>query len=69
MIRPKLYGNRAFPQNFHTRKLGEITVFFAVCQYPEGFNETIKMLQPAFFSVTLAFIEDVTELLTLLYST
>ena len=23
-------GNCAFPQNFHTKKLGEITVFFAV---------------------------------------
>ena len=29
-IRPKLCGNCAFPQSFHTRKLGEITVFFAV---------------------------------------
>ena len=27
---PKLSRNCAFPQNFHTRKLGEITVFFAV---------------------------------------
>ena len=27
---PKLCGNCAFVQNFHTRKLGEITVFFAV---------------------------------------
>ena len=27
---PKLCGNYAFPQNFHTRKLGEITAFFAV---------------------------------------
>ena len=26
----KLCGNCAFPQNFHTRKLGEITWFFAV---------------------------------------
>ena len=25
-----LCGNFAFSQNFHTRKLGEITVFFAV---------------------------------------
>ena len=25
------YAETAFPQNFHTRKLGEITVFFAVC--------------------------------------
>ena len=30
VIRPKLCGNCAFPQNFHTRKLGEITVFFTV---------------------------------------
>ena len=29
-IRPKLWGNCSFPQNFHTRKLVEITVFFAV---------------------------------------
>ena len=29
-IRPKLCGNCAFPKNFHTKKLGEITVFFAV---------------------------------------
>ena len=28
--RPKLCGNCAFPQNFHTRKVGEITVFSAV---------------------------------------
>ena len=27
---PKLCGNCAFPQNFHIRKLGEITVFYAV---------------------------------------
>ena len=27
---PKLCGNCAFPQIFHTRKLGEITVFYAV---------------------------------------
>ena len=26
----KLCRNSSFPQNFHTRKLGEITVFFAV---------------------------------------
>ena len=30
MIGPKLCGNCAFLQNFHTRKLGEITVFYAV---------------------------------------
>ena len=27
---PKLCENCAFPQNFHTSKLGEITVFYAV---------------------------------------
>ena len=27
---PKLCGNCAFPQNFHTKKLGEITASFAV---------------------------------------
>ena len=27
---PKLCGNCAFPRNFHIRKLGEITGFFAV---------------------------------------
>ena len=26
--RPKLCGNCTFPQNFRTRKLGEITVFY-----------------------------------------
>ena len=28
--RPKLCGNCAFPLNFHTKKLVEITVFYAV---------------------------------------
>ena len=28
-IHPKLYGNCAFPQNFHTRELDEITVTYA----------------------------------------
>ena len=27
---PKLCGNFTLPQNFHTMKLGQITVFFAV---------------------------------------
>ena len=30
MNRPKLCGDCAFPQNSNTRKLGEMTVFFAV---------------------------------------
>ena len=29
-IRPKLCGNSAFPQNFHNRKLGGITAFYAM---------------------------------------
>ena len=29
---PKLCGNFALPQNFHTRKLGEITVFYVISQ-------------------------------------
>ena len=29
-IRPKLFVNCAFPQNFHTRKLGEILILYAV---------------------------------------
>ena len=29
-IRSKLSGNYAFPQNFHTRKIGEILVFYAM---------------------------------------
>ena len=28
LILPKLWGNCAFPQNFHTKKLGDITVFY-----------------------------------------
>ena len=30
VVDSKLCGNCAFPQNFHTRKLGEITIFYAV---------------------------------------
>ena len=29
-IRPKLYGNCAFPQNFHTRKFGGISVSYTL---------------------------------------
>ena len=31
-ISPKRWGNSTFPQNFHTRKLGEIKVFCVVVQ-------------------------------------
>ena len=30
LITEKKYRNESFPQYFHTRKLGEITVFFTV---------------------------------------
>ena len=39
-IRPKLCGNWAFAQNFYTRKLGEITLFYAV-------QDSAKQLQVA----------------------
>ena len=39
-VHPKLYGNFAFPQNFHTTKLGEISVFYAM----------VKCICPAIFS-------------------
>ena len=29
-VHPKLCGNCASPQNFHTRKLGQITAFYTV---------------------------------------
>ena len=40
--RPKLCGNSTLPQNFHTRKLGEIMISYAIvwsCQtLPDFFN-------------------------------
>ena len=44
----KLYGNCAFPQIFHTRKLGEITVFYAV-------QARIKMLSRGVFRALRSF--------------
>ena len=38
-IRVKLWGNCSFPQNFHTSKLGEITVFFAVAIFENADND------------------------------
>ena len=37
--RPKIYGNCAFPQTFHTRKLGEFIVFMQ-CMPEYGFYLT-----------------------------
>ena len=44
---PKLCGNCAFPQNFHTRKLGEITVFYAVkiCLVTIHINHLLFIIQ------------------------
>ena len=42
-LRPKLNGNCAFPQNFRTRKLGEITVFFTVKGNKTGLVEDLKL--------------------------
>ena len=36
------YGETAFPQNFHNRKLGEITVFYAG-RYLEDFDFAVYM--------------------------
>ena len=36
----KLCGNCAFPQNFYSRKLGKITVFYTVCFYLTHFLTT-----------------------------
>ena len=35
----KLWGNCSFPQNFHIRKLGQITVFFAVAIFENADND------------------------------
>ena len=35
-FRPKLCGNCALPRNFHTRKLGEITVFYTAEHIPKN---------------------------------
>ena len=37
--------NCAFPQNFHTRKLGEITEFFAVFVPNVSFSYPLKILE------------------------
>ena len=44
----KLCGNCAFPQNFHTREVGEITVFFTVRNFlifrmKLGYDVTLKV--------------------------
>ena len=39
---PKLCGNCAFPQNFHTRKLGEITVLYAVPVQINGLESSTR---------------------------
>ena len=41
--RPKIAGNSAFLQNFHIRKLGEITVTYTVY-----YNESFGLLSKSF---------------------
>ena len=41
---PKLCGNCAFTQNFHNRKLGEITVFYEVPVFDRENNHFSKIL-------------------------
>ena len=48
MNRPKLCRNCAFPENFHTSKLGEISVFYAVSVD----TRISKMFQFSFASVS-----------------
>ena len=43
--RPKLCGNCAFPQNYHTAKLGEITAFFCSVSFR---NMTVLVARPAY---------------------
>ena len=43
-IRLKLCGNCAFPQNFNTRKLGEITVFYAVYRIETSHRPNLNTL-------------------------
>ena len=56
-IRPKLCRNCAFPQNFHTRKLGGITEFFAGdCNFPShnlGRNKEVITIYSYLFSNAL----------------
>ena len=40
---PHSFGRFDFPQNFHTRKLGEITVFYAVCLIWEKLLQTSQI--------------------------
>ena len=44
-IRPRLCGNCAFRQNSYTRKLGEMTVFYAVNYYPLNRKEILRKLR------------------------
>ena len=34
-VRAKLWGNCVFPQTFHTRKLGQISVYYAIPVFSE----------------------------------
>ena len=48
--RPKLCGNCAYPQNFHTRKLGEIAVFYPMHESPaEAYSESSQSFKIELF--------------------
>ena len=56
--RQELWGNCAFPQNFQTRKLGEISVFYAVIcsawwEYAASSSERMSTNVSKFFLITL----------------
>ena len=44
VILPKLCGNFAFPQNFHIRKIGEITAFYAIIYINKQKFQTYALL-------------------------
>ena len=50
----KTMRKRAFPQNFHTRKLGEITIFFAV--FSDIVREHEKVKNVANVHITFAWM-------------
>ena len=50
LFRPKICGNCAFPQHFHTRKLGETMVFFAVWEADLPKVSSLLVIRPMIIS-------------------
>ena len=61
----KFYGNCAYPQNFHARKLGEITVFYAVEALCSVF--LLSLHQKPYFSFILFGKDGLSKRFTLKY--